>query len=367
MQGEVKAILRPAPPIVHRKAAAAAAKDRIAWLDAAKGVGIILVVIGHALGGIIDSQLGRQVPAFRAAFFALYSFHMPLFFMLAGVLVANRIDRDRGKFLRSMGRTIVWPYFLWSALQFTLIYALGQFVNAPAERYWATLASLPWHTVSQFWFLYALFLLHLAAWAWLPSLGTVAFLIIGLAFKPLMSIVPLPEVLRLAAQQAPYYALGVAFGSAGIATVVNDRPAWVKAVALPLMAAGLIGAAWIAEPSFNPRESVMTTNAAGIAFAAWQMAVFPAALAASFAMIGLSSLARGRVCDGLVFLGQRTMPIFVLHVMAIAGTRIVLVKLLHVGDPVVVLVVAVAAGVIAPLVAFTVFERLKIARVLGLA
>lgn len=45
--------------------------ERLDWLDAAKGLGIILVVIGHAWtsGAVRDT---------------IYAFHMPLFFLLAG-------------------------------------------------------------------------------------------------------------------------------------------------------------------------------------------------------------------------------------------------------------------------------------------
>ena len=45
--------------------------QRLAWLDAAKGLGIVLVVIGHVWtrGAVRD---------------AIYAFHMPLFFLLAG-------------------------------------------------------------------------------------------------------------------------------------------------------------------------------------------------------------------------------------------------------------------------------------------
>jgi peptidoglycan/LPS O-acetylase OafA/YrhL len=46
---------------------------RLGWLDAAKGLGIILVVIGHVWtrGPVRD---------------AIYAFHMPLFFIAAGYI-----------------------------------------------------------------------------------------------------------------------------------------------------------------------------------------------------------------------------------------------------------------------------------------
>lgn len=45
--------------------------ERLSWLDVLKGIGIILVVIGHVYSN-------------RTVFNWLYSFHMPLFFLAAG-------------------------------------------------------------------------------------------------------------------------------------------------------------------------------------------------------------------------------------------------------------------------------------------
>ncbi|MGE4430081.1 MAG: acyltransferase family protein [Sphingobium sp.] len=59
------------------KDAKAGAKARLDWVDAAKGLGIILVVIGHVWtrGAVRD---------------AIYAFHMPLFFILAGYFAQPR-------------------------------------------------------------------------------------------------------------------------------------------------------------------------------------------------------------------------------------------------------------------------------------
>ncbi|OYW86650.1 MAG: hypothetical protein B7Z20_06965, partial [Sphingobium sp. 32-64-5] len=57
------------------------AKGRLDWVDAAKGLGIILVVIGHVWtsGAVRDT---------------IYAFHMPLFFLLAGYFAQPRPMRE---------------------------------------------------------------------------------------------------------------------------------------------------------------------------------------------------------------------------------------------------------------------------------
>lgn len=70
------------------------ARGRMEWIDAAKGVGIILVVIGHVWtrGAVRD---------------LIYAFHMPLFFLLSGYTLAPRPMRET---LVRMLRSMAVPY-----------------------------------------------------------------------------------------------------------------------------------------------------------------------------------------------------------------------------------------------------------------
>ena len=76
--------------------------ERLSWLDVLKGIGIILVVIGH----IYSDQ---------TVFNWLYSFHMPLFFLAAGWVYKEKpILTD----IKRRIRTIVVPYFSFGLLVF---------------------------------------------------------------------------------------------------------------------------------------------------------------------------------------------------------------------------------------------------------
>ena len=77
---------------------------RLSWLDVLKGIGIILVAIGH----IYSNQI---------FFDWLYSFHMPLFFLAAGwVYKEKTVLTD----IKRRIQTIVIPYFSFGFL--VLIY-----------------------------------------------------------------------------------------------------------------------------------------------------------------------------------------------------------------------------------------------------
>ena len=86
-------------------------KKRIEEIDVAKGLGILLVIVGHMDG--LSSDVWKQFAA---------SFHMPLFFFLSGLLLKPENASPEGfrSFAGHKARRMLVPYFLWA-----LIYAPG--------------------------------------------------------------------------------------------------------------------------------------------------------------------------------------------------------------------------------------------------
>ncbi len=339
--------------------------SRISWLDAARGLGIVLVVIGHALGGLMDSPMGQGQLMFRQAFFAIYTFHMPLFLLLSGLLIVPRLEKGTTAFVKGLGPTIVWPYFLWSILQFTLIYMLGSVVNRPAEAYWPVILSLPWNTVSQFWFLYALFWLHMLAVILLPRIGKEGFVLLALGLKALVLIAPLPVSVKLVCAHAFFYAVGVWLGTGGIDSILLRQPRWIRGFLVPILAGLAIGASLLALPDFGADIPLPTASSPEISNLAWRFPVMLAALLGVAATLGVASLVGGRLLDALSCLGRKTMAIFVLHVMFIAGLRIGLTRFAGIYDPVVLLILVIIAGVAGPILVERVTRRLGLNRALG--
>lgn len=71
-------------------------KNRIEWIDELKGIGIIFVIWGHVIGGDISRYL--------------FSFHMPLFFFLTGVVFHNQ---DFKVFFKKRAWHLFVPYFFF--------------------------------------------------------------------------------------------------------------------------------------------------------------------------------------------------------------------------------------------------------------
>lgn len=76
---------------------------RIDWLDVAKGIAIILVVCGHV-----------RFPVMTKA--AIYSFHMPLFFMASGFVLFRHPEQSFVDRLKSLSRGILVPYILFNLI-----------------------------------------------------------------------------------------------------------------------------------------------------------------------------------------------------------------------------------------------------------
>ena len=101
--------------------------DRDAFLDIAKGLAIILVVLGHVIQG--SAQNFDELIGFRV----IYSFHMPLFIFLSGAVAAIVIKPERveqgvkaslqlakSKILKAVIRLLL-PFVSWCAIN-QLIY-----------------------------------------------------------------------------------------------------------------------------------------------------------------------------------------------------------------------------------------------------
>lgn len=132
--------------------------SRILWVDYARGIGIVLVVYGHVLGG-----LAPRVPIDPTFSFMtgdlVYSFHMPLFFVLSGLFVPRWLTRGLPQALAEKLRSLAYPYFVWSVLQGSLNVILANDTNVPLK--WADVAAIPIYPTRQFWFFYVLFLCFL--------------------------------------------------------------------------------------------------------------------------------------------------------------------------------------------------------------
>ena len=125
------------------------AKRRIEIVDVAKCFAIFMVILGHTATN--DELLGNPPVLIKV----LYSIHMPLFFFLSGMSISLKPLKGRDEwifFLRKTVLTIAIPYLLWA-----LIYCSFNFGNLGWILYgsWSALGKTG--TVTSLWYLSCLF------------------------------------------------------------------------------------------------------------------------------------------------------------------------------------------------------------------
>ena len=132
---------------------AAAASSRIDWVDYAKGLCIILVVMMHSTLGV-EKATGQLSWMHEVVEWAR-PFRMPDFFLISGLFLASRIDRPWRSYLDSKVLHFAYFYALWVTIQFAAKgYGMTQELGA-AGALQAYLMSFipPFGTV---WFIYLL-------------------------------------------------------------------------------------------------------------------------------------------------------------------------------------------------------------------
>ncbi|WP_165731740.1 acyltransferase family protein [Polaribacter sp. 20A6] len=135
-------------------------KNKIDWVDNAKGIGIVLVVFGHVLRGIFAKGLSISNDTFMFIDDIIYSFHMPLFFLISGFFINKSLSKYGGKeLIINKAKTIMYPYFIWSVIQILINVLLSKFTNNNSDL-WSILKII-YEPIAPFWYLYAVFLMYI--------------------------------------------------------------------------------------------------------------------------------------------------------------------------------------------------------------
>lgn len=129
---------------------------RIEFIDSLKGITIFFVIWGHSIQYLRNGSVFFHNPIFEF----IYSFHMPLFFMISGFFFKSSLKLNLKEFLYKKGIQLLLPCFIWGILfvgfdmiknqAFNWDYIVNKLVNP-----------LHW----PFWFLKELFLSYFLVYA----------------------------------------------------------------------------------------------------------------------------------------------------------------------------------------------------------
>lgn len=190
-----------------------------------KGIAILLVVLGH-----IHEHDGPGSWIFLRTI--IYSFHMPIFFVVSGFLFANSASKKNLPYADHARKTIkryAVPFLSFTVIIMSYKLAIQSFAPNISLGYPATAEKIIWHFLNPqygfavlLWFLYSLLLIQLT-YPFLKkafksdSAILAAFILIGL-----IPITPL-FTLNLVAANYPFFIIGAIAFRSGFHKIMSSR------------------------------------------------------------------------------------------------------------------------------------------------
>ncbi len=274
-------------------------------IDTAKGMTILLVVIGHR----------NYLPSFLTTW--IYAFHMPLFFLLSGYFAK---------------KTAIWPYVLKQAkklllpyvacyVTFNIIISLLSKEHYTFFYYLNDLLRCGYKTdlvTRELWFLTSLFviriiysLLMMLPETWIRSVIVVCLTVLGIILS--LNAICLPLRAETSFVGILFYHLGHLCRHFHILPRLK-KMRWYVAVFVALIPVGLLG--WTV--SFNGRTDMASLT--------YQNAFlfFINALLGIAAVLLMASVIQ---CDIFPFLGKNTMSIYLYHIFPVVALKYVWQKI----------------------------------------
>lgn len=334
-------------------------KQRCHWLDIAKGIAIVLVVFGHVLSSYDNAGLvGKEgYLKFIANFFS--SFRMPFFFFASGLTFALRGDREAPLSQQLLKRFCACfiPYVSCTVVLWLLKVGSMPVVNNPVTSFAPVRILL--YPMGYVWFLYALMLTQFVG-VLLERARAPRWVFVALSFAALVfsgKITALPgisgSVIEDVADMSFFFAAGYILQERFF-RLMEKACAWHAAAGFAALL-GLSAVRWLL--------SIWLGDNAQIAAQIW---VFPAGVAmmvgqaaAGIFMLCALSKALGRK-KRLEALGENTMPVYLMHCVAVAAMRVLLTAIgLPLGTGWLHFMICLAAGTLLPLLIYWPISKVK--------
>ncbi|NOZ31664.1 MAG: acyltransferase family protein [Alphaproteobacteria bacterium] len=316
--------------------------NRLDWVDSAKGISIILVVMlyaayttGEATGGtgFLHIIVGFATP-----------FRMPEFYLISGLFLSQVINRDWRRYLDRRFVHYLYFYGLWALI--LIVFKVAIFAGDPVRA----LSWIAWAIVEPFsmlWFIYVLAFLSLAVkvahaariphWAMLIGAATLQIAPVATPFYAVNQF----------AEYLIYFYSGYVFAPMIFKLVAYffDRPALT--IATLATWAGVNGML-VFLPGFSANPGSFDMGLA--ALPGLHLAL---ALAGAIAVCLLAALfAQVRFMAWLSWLGAHSIVIFLAFSIPMAVTREVLIRFNLISDTGIISALALLSAIVAPVVLY---------------
>lgn len=283
-------------------AAAAAARVRVTWVDLLKAVAILLVVVQHFNDLTVMRDWEWQPLDVGSS--AMRTIRMPAFVFASGLFFGGNFRRPIGFVVVRKVLPMLWLYVVWSVLYVGFRVTVGKAVGDADAPELSQVLHIFEHPQTYLWYVYALALYFLVAWVSSKAPAWVGWLVACAISLPFLAnlvttgmwgwdrILSFYAFFWAATQLMPWLRGLPAPGSGTLWSVAGAGVVWAGVTAVEIKVA----------------HSVNTV-------------VFP--LVAAVAVFGCVQAARcldtctGRWVDALRWVGQNTLPVYVLHMFVL--------------------------------------------------
>lgn len=321
--------------------------SRLDWVDTAKGLSIILVVMMHSAYGVGEETGGAGYLHYVIAWAT--PFRMPEFFLISGLFLSQVIARDWLRF--SDRRVIHYFYFyaVWAVLQISFKVGLGTGDPVGALNAVGLAIVEPYGVL---WFIYMLAVFGLAA-KLLHELRVNRWVVLGVA--ALLQIAPIQvgsDIVDKFAEYFVYFYAGYALAPQ-IFRLVDwaQRRLWLSVAALAGYA--VLSGLLVFTGGFR-----MQPVQAEMGFAALPVLHLGLAFAGSVALCILAALL-GKLpfMDWLRWLGARSIVIYLSFSIPMAATRTLMLKLGLVEDTSILSTLVLTSALVSPLILYHLIRK----------
>jgi fucose 4-O-acetylase-like acetyltransferase len=136
-----------------------ATRSRMPWVDYTKGIAIILVIYRHVWFGLTRDHLDTLHYLYlKHANDIVYSFRMPLFFVLSGIFISKSLaKRTKKQLVINKFDTLLYPYLIWAVIQVSLQIVFTKFTNSHRSLMDYLYIIIQPRNIDQLWYLISLF------------------------------------------------------------------------------------------------------------------------------------------------------------------------------------------------------------------
>lgn len=317
----------------------------IETIDILKGITIILVVIGHAVQGVASSQHLTLNTEYSSIFILkqiIYGFHMPLFFIIAGLFINSWVKRSfKEAILQKILRLLI-PYFFWSFITaLSMQFASSYTNNGLGIREFLLSPIIPF---SQYWFLYVLFFIHVIYYILININlfnGKLFFLLVSIILYLLNPLFNNIWIFDSLCKYMIYFSIGTY-----ILDFINIRQFRCNStIILPILCFLLVNMIYIGILYFD-------NNLLNYYFG------FITSIVGSGFCFLISYYIENKIKiikDILCFFGKKSMEIYCIHLLVLAGIRILLLKFFNFNE---LWFIVIISGSITLIICYNIFSRL---------